>query len=161
LKVCVCKDGSRLSRHGGCRSKPWWLITPILLKIFGVWLLLLLPPTTTSQDAYLLLPLGAWGGCMVANLAGNAGNMSATCRRRVEMSPIFSQNARQCRHQNSPNTEFCVGFLATLYHIPRSYICTNTHTKNLCMHKDPLPLPKKMTQLLFIRFCNSTMAHSR
>ncbi len=76
-------------------------------------------------------------------LAGNVGDMSAACCRRVKMSPIFAQNACRCRHQNSPNTEFCFGFLATLYHIPKSYIRTNTHTKNLGTHKDPLPLPKK------------------
>jgi hypothetical protein len=54
------------------------------------------------------------------NLAGNVGDMLPTCCRHVKMSPIFAQNACQCRHQNSPDTEFHVGFLATLYHIPRS-----------------------------------------
>ncbi len=98
---------------------------------------------------------------IILGLAGNVGDMSATCRRCVKMSSIFAQNACWCQHQNSPNTEFCVGFLTTLYHIPRSYICTNTHTKNLRRYKDPLPFPPKMTQLLFIHFCNSTMAHLR
>jgi hypothetical protein len=83
-------------------------------------------------------------------LAGNVGNMSATCSRHVKILPIFAQNACQCQHKNSPDTEFCVGFLATLYLIPRSYIHTNTHTKNLHTHKDPLPLPKILTRLFYL-----------
>ncbi len=95
-------------------------------------------------------PIKQWGNtdhstyhkdCYVI-LAGNVGDMLATCRWRVEMSPIFARHACWCQHQNFPNTEFCVGFLATLYHLPRSYICTNTHTKNLRTHKDPVPSQK-------------------
>jgi hypothetical protein len=97
---------------------------------------------------------------VLIGLAGNVGDMSAKCHQRVEMLPIFAQNTCRCRHQNSPDTEFCVGFLATLYHIPRSYIRTNTHTKNLHTHKDPLPLPQKNDTIiiyLLLQLNNGTL----
>ncbi len=37
------------------------------------------------------------------NLAGNGGNMSTTCRQRVEMSTILGRHACWCRHKNYPN----------------------------------------------------------
>ncbi len=88
--------------------------------------------------------------------------MSATCWQHVA-------DVSKCCHfspkmhvggdtKTPPTLNFCVGFLATLYHIPRSYIHTNTHPKNLRTHKDPLPLPKKMIQLLWENRSNTLVS---
>jgi hypothetical protein len=47
------------------------------------------------------------GASVATCLAGNVGDMSATCRRRVEMSPIFAQNA--CRLELYPDSVFWYG----------------------------------------------------
>ncbi len=51
----------------------------------------------------------------VTSLAGNVGDMSATCRRHVEMSMNLGIFACGCRHQNSPDTRFLCWKLPTLY----------------------------------------------
>jgi hypothetical protein len=52
-----------------------------------------------------------------AALAGNVGDMSATCWQHVEMSINLGIFACGCRHQNSPDTRFLCQKLPTLYQI--------------------------------------------
>ena len=45
---------------------------------------------------------------VVAVLAGNVGNMLATCQRQVTMSPIFAPTGQFLRHVSCVLAHFCV-----------------------------------------------------
>jgi hypothetical protein len=62
------------------------------------------------------------------SLAGNVGDMSATCQQLVKMSMNLGIFACGCRHQNSPDTRFLCQKLPTLY-IPHttSQKCRTLH----------------------------------
>ena len=69
----------------------------------------------------------------ITGLAGNVGNMSATCRRRANLSPILTRHACRGRHILALTQDFCVGdcnYKKSTYKLNNVGKLENTHRKH-------------------------------
>ncbi len=83
-------------------------------------------------------------------LAGNVGNMLATCWRHVEMSMNLGIFACECQHQNSSDTRYLCQKLPTLWHLlcVASLFSDFTLSKSSCFRSNVLKTTAKLLKTI-------------